>query len=91
MDEKQGWRSLAKGAVSIKSSKYYKTGDWGIEKPDFDLNRCTKCNLCYYFCPDGSISFGDDGYPTVNMFHCKGCGICAFECPSKSITMKSNK
>ena len=91
MTEKEGWKDLPKGAVSIKSSRDYKTGDWGIEKPEFDYNRCTRCNLCSFFCPDGSITFNEEGYPEVDHYHCKGCGICAKECPSTTITMVPNK
>ena len=49
-ERKPGWRELPRGAVSTKSSKDYKTGDWGITKPEFDRDKCTKCTLCHFYC-----------------------------------------
>lgn len=86
-ENKPGWRDLPKGAVSTMSSKDYETGDWGIEKPDFDQKKCVKCTLCHFFCPEGAISVGEDGYPKLDEKHCKGCGVCAKECPAKCIRM----
>ena len=90
-ESKHGWRELPTGAVSTKSSKDYETGDWGIEKPDFDRDRCTKCMLCHFYCPEGAIHVREDGYTDVDLKHCKGCGICAEECPVKCITMVRKK
>lgn len=88
---KPGWRELPRGAVSIKSSKDYVTGDWGIEQPKFDRERCVTCTLCHFFCPEGAISMGKDGYPVLDEKHCKGCGVCAEECPAKCIKMVRKK
>jgi Pyruvate/2-oxoacid:ferredoxin oxidoreductase delta subunit len=44
------------GAVMTKSSMEYETGDWGVEKPQIDLEKCTQCTLCHYFCPEGAIT-----------------------------------
>ena len=85
--QKPGANDLPKGAVMTKSSLEYPTGDWGVEKPQIDLERCTQCTLCHYFCPEGTIPMKDDGYPEVNFDYCKGCGICAEECPVKCIEM----
>ena len=88
-DVKPGWKDLPKGAVVTKSSAEYETGDWGIEKPVFDMSKCSKCTLCHFFCPEGAISIGEEGYPEVDERYCKGCGICAYECPVKCITMEA--
>jgi len=90
-ERKPGWRELPRGAVSTKSSKDYKTGDWGISKPEFDRDKCTKCTLCHFYCPEGAICIGEDGHPSVDLDHCKGCGICAEECPVSCITMVITK
>ena len=82
---------LPKGAVMTKSSMEYETGDWGVEKPNIDLEKCTQCTLCHYFCPEGAILMKDDGYPEVRNNYCKGCGICAEECPVKCIVMVRTK
>lgn len=91
MNKKPGWQELPKGAVSTKSSRDYATGDWGIEKPKFDREKCTKCTLCHFFCPEGAIQVNDEGYPEVDEKHCKGCGVCAEECPANCIEMVRSK
>jgi len=91
MSKKPGWRELPRGAVSTKSSRDYKTGDWGIEKPKFNHGKCSKCTLCHFFCPEGAVKFNEEGYPVVDESHCKGCGICAKECPVKCIEMVRSK
>jgi len=55
-------------------------------KPKVDYSKCTKCRLCWLYCPDGVIKMAEEG-PKVDYAHCKGCGICAEECPVKAITM----
>ena len=90
-ERKRGWKTLPKGAVPYKSSKDYKTGDWGVAKPIMDRTRCTKCTLCHFFCPEGAITVRTDGYTEVNYDYCKGCGVCANECPVKCIKMEMKK
>ncbi|UCH71305.1 MAG: 4Fe-4S binding protein [Candidatus Bathyarchaeota archaeon] len=64
------------------------TGTWRIYRPIIDKEKCTKCILCWLYCPEGSITLGSDYTPEINLKHCKGCGICAKECPLKIIAMK---
>ena len=90
-EQKPNWRELPKGAVSTKSSIEYETGDWGVEKPEIDLEKCTKCMFCHFFCPEGAIHVRDDGYTEVDLRYCKGCGICGDECPVKCIVMVRKK
>ena len=86
-EQKPGARDLPKGAVMTNSSMDYETGDWGVEKPHIDLEMCTQCTLCHYFCPEGAIVMKEDSFPEVRNNYCKGCGICAEECPVKCIAM----
>jgi len=79
------------GAIPFKSSKEYKTGDWGVAHPKIDHSKCTKCTLCHFFCPEGAIKVREDGYTEVDYNYCKGCGICASECPVKCIEMIMKK
>ena len=86
-EQKPGWRELSRGAVPYKSAEEYETGDWGVERPEIDLSRCTKCTLCHFYCPEGAIKVREDGYVEVDLRYCKGCGICAEECPINCIEM----
>ncbi len=89
--KKPGWRELPRGAVSYKSAREYETGDWGVVYPQVDHEKCTRCTLCHFFCPEGAIRVKEDGYTEVKLGHCKGCGICAEECPVKCITMVNKR
>ncbi|MFH1002649.1 MAG: 4Fe-4S binding protein [Chloroflexota bacterium] len=71
------------------SARQYQTGTWRSERAIMNREKCTKCGLCYIFCPEGCIQPAPDaeGYFDIDLFYCKGCGICAHECPSDAITM----
>jgi pyruvate ferredoxin oxidoreductase delta subunit len=69
------------------SSVQYKTGEWRTLRPMLDKSKCTKCALCWVYCPDMAITIGEDGFPICDLDYCKGCGICAEECSLKAITM----
>jgi pyruvate ferredoxin oxidoreductase delta subunit len=60
-----------------------KTGGWRTMKPLRDKAKCTKCGICWQFCPDAAINEDFE----VNYDYCKGCGICAKECPFNAIQM----
>lgn len=85
------WKDINIGTIVTDpgSASQYKTGDWRSQRPIFDKDKCTKCGLCYIYCPDCCIYQTDDGYFEADLFYCKGCGICATECPPKAgaITM----
>jgi pyruvate ferredoxin oxidoreductase gamma subunit len=57
------------------------TGSWRIFRPVIDLDACTRCGICFAFCPDGAIALDDRGYPVIDYDNCKGCMICSRECP----------
>ena len=62
-----------------------KTGGWRTLKPvkDKDKSKCTKCGICWQFCPEAAINEKFD----IDLKYCKGCGICAKECVFKAINM----
>jgi pyruvate ferredoxin oxidoreductase delta subunit len=60
-----------------------KTGSWRTFVPVLDPDRCTKCLLCWVYCPEACISKDLD----IDLDYCKGCGICAEECPQDAIAM----
>ena len=61
------------------------TGSWRDVKPVLDHEKCTRCGLCWIYCPDLCISRENDY--EINYDYCKGCGICAEECPTSAIIM----
>ena len=64
-----------------------RTGFWRTFKPIINRDRCTKCLLCWLYCPEGAIIRTEDDSVFVDYDYCKGCGICANECPRKAIKM----
>ncbi len=52
----------------------------------FSCGRCTQCDTCLVYCPDGVISRCDDGY-RIDEEYCKGCGICVAECPRRAMDL----
>ena len=63
------------------------TGSWRTFRPVIDRAKCTKCNVCWKYCPDVAISLDAEGWPVVSLEACKGCGICAEECKPKAIEL----
>ncbi|HKZ93292.1 MAG TPA: 4Fe-4S binding protein [Candidatus Bathyarchaeia archaeon] len=64
------------------------TGSWRTFRPAINLEKCTKCRICWIYCPDACIELNPDNVPKINYEYCKGCGICAHECPMKIIVME---
>jgi 2-oxoacid:acceptor oxidoreductase gamma subunit (pyruvate/2-ketoisovalerate family)/2-oxoacid:acceptor oxidoreductase delta subunit (pyruvate/2-ketoisovalerate family) len=79
--------AVPEGPVARRSSDIYHTASWRTLTPVIHLERCTKCNFCWKFCPDDAIGFDGNGYPVIRLDYCKGCGICATECPPRTIEM----
>lgn len=80
-------RPLPDGPVASDSSAVLRTSSWRTLSPRIELDRCTRCNFCWKFCPDVAIRLDRRGYPVVDEEHCKGCGICAEVCPPRTIRM----
>ena len=83
------WRDLQVGAIVTQpgSAKEYRTGDWRLQRPVLDEEKCIKCGFCYIYCPDACYQRDEEGFFRVNLYYCKGCGICAQECPTGAISM----
>ena len=56
----------------------------------FSCGTCTRCDICYQYCPDMSVLKNKEGYD-FNYDYCKGCAICAEECPRGVIHMEAEK
>ncbi|MEM2059017.1 MAG: pyruvate synthase subunit PorD [Thermoproteota archaeon] len=84
------WYELPIGCSNVEpgSSLNNRTQGWRTFTPMVDNAKCTKCWLCWVFCPEGAISLNDNGFAKINYDYCKGCGICANECPSRAISMR---
>lgn len=82
-----------KGAIitDVGSTAKNKTGSWRSMRPKVDEKKCTRCGICWQFCPDIAIRITKEKGAVMNFDYCKGCGICAKECPFKAITMEPEK
>ncbi|MBE0519999.1 FAD-dependent oxidoreductase [Candidatus Bathyarchaeota archaeon] len=54
----------------------------------FSCGYCRACDICWIFCPDGSVDLENGGKPEFDYDYCKGCGICSNECPCGVIIME---
>ncbi len=88
-DKIKSWKEIPIGGLitTPASSLEYPTGNWRALKPVLDQEKCIKCLLCWFFCPEPAIKRHKDDSVEINYDYCKGCGICANECPVKAITM----
>ncbi len=75
------------GLVGPGSTVANETGTWRDLAPVLNMDECTNCLLCWFFCPDGSIAKETEGL-SIDYYHCKGCGICAQICPTGAILMQ---
>ncbi len=87
--------------IAYAPSTNNKTSSWRTSKPIIEYSKCTRCMICWKFCPDVAIEISDGKnvaspnprfstmeIPLINYDYCKGCGICANECPFDAIEMK---
>jgi pyruvate ferredoxin oxidoreductase gamma subunit len=75
------------GRVGVGSSPSNRTGSWRVSRPILDGSKCTNCLLCWFYCPDGSITRGDK-IVEIHYDYCKGCGVCVAVCAPKAIHME---
>ncbi|MCQ5363174.1 MAG: 4Fe-4S binding protein [Candidatus Methanomethylicia archaeon] len=89
MSRLKGWKEIPIGGTIVEpgSSVEFDVSSWRTFRPVFDKKKCTKCGMCWIFCPEGAIKINDDGTYDVNLSYCKGCGICQKACAVKAITM----
>lgn len=83
-----GYDDVLLGAPTITqpgNSDLRQTGNWRVERPEIDIDLCTRCDLCFVRCPDGAIALDEEGYPVIDYSHCKGCLICRQICPIHAV------
>jgi pyruvate ferredoxin oxidoreductase gamma subunit len=62
-----------------------RTGNWRVFRPVIELGRCTRCWICFVWCPEGAIRLEADDTPRIDYEVCKGCLVCVEECPTRTI------
>lgn len=82
---KMGWTELPIGGLipTPGNTDRYTTGGWRTFRPILDLEKCTDCAICWFYCPDTAIVFTQQKMWGFALNHCKGCGICAAVCPPR--------
>jgi 2-oxoacid:acceptor oxidoreductase delta subunit (pyruvate/2-ketoisovalerate family) len=89
------WQDLPIGGVIVQAGNAagYETGGWRAFRPVINwqktstMKACTKCLICWLYCPESAMMVADGEFMGVDLDHCKGCGICEQVCPSNCITM----
>lgn len=59
----------------------------GLPKISQPNGLCTKCRVCYIFCPKRAIELGPDDVHIIHEDKCNSCGICVKICPRKAISV----
>jgi pyruvate ferredoxin oxidoreductase gamma subunit len=72
--------------LAAPNTRARRTGSWRVFRPVIALDRCTRCWICFAWCPDGAIALDAADTPRIDEEVCKGCLICAEECPREAIT-----
>lgn len=71
--------NLPEFPITLTTTLGSPTGSWRMRQPRF-TEKCTSCQLCQAFCPDGAITEVQSSMQ-VNLDFCKGCEICFQVCP----------
>lgn len=89
MTKLKGWKEIPIGGTIVEpgSSVEFDVSSWRTFRPILDKKKCTKCGMCWVYCPEGAIKINEDGTYEVDLSFCKGCGICQKACAVKAITM----
>jgi pyruvate ferredoxin oxidoreductase delta subunit len=87
--ELKGWKEIPEGGTVEEpgSSTQFNVQSWRTNRPEMDKKKCTKCGMCWLYCPEAAIKILDDGSYEIDLTYCKGCGICSKACALKAITM----
>ena len=85
----KSWKELTEGGVVTEpgSSINFDVSTWRTFRPVMNKTKCTKCGMCWIFCPEGAIKPCKEGGYEIDLEYCKGCGICQRACAVKAISM----
>ncbi len=73
---------------AVGNSPERHTGSWRQFRPVLQPEKCSRCWLCFVWCPDAAIALDHDDYPVVDYDVCKGCLLCAHECPTHAFNIE---
>lgn len=79
-------RVAAPSIYAVGNSPERKTGNWRQFRPVLDVDKCTRCWICFVRCPEAAIALDANDYPVVDYDECKGCLLCVHECPTHAFT-----
>jgi pyruvate ferredoxin oxidoreductase gamma subunit len=77
----------APSIYAIANSPQRQTGNWRQFRPVLHREQCTRCWLCFVWCPEAAIALDAEDYPVVDYSVCKGCLLCAHECPTQAFSI----
>jgi pyruvate ferredoxin oxidoreductase gamma subunit len=78
----------APSIYAIANSPQRQTGSWRQFRPVLHREHCTRCWLCFVWCPEAAIVLDANDYPVVDYTVCKGCLLCAHECPTQAFSIE---
>lgn len=78
-----GEKDMPPMPASLGSMLSNPTSSWRSIRPVIREEKCTRCMICWKYCPEPAILPTDP--PTIDYDYCKGCGICIEECPFDAI------
>ncbi len=78
----------APSIYAVSNSPQRHTGSWRQFRPVLQPEKCTRCWLCFVWCPEAAISLDQDEFPVVDYDVCKGCLLCAHECPTHAFRVE---
>lgn len=84
-------RVAAPSIYAVGNSPERKTGNWRQFRPVLDVEKCTRCWICFVRCPEAAISLDANDYPVVDYDECKGCLLCVHECPTHAFTAEKER
>jgi 2-oxoacid:acceptor oxidoreductase delta subunit (pyruvate/2-ketoisovalerate family) len=77
----------APSIYAVANSPQRQTGSWRQFRPVLHREQCTRCWLCFVWCPEAAIALDAEEYPVVDYSVCKGCLLCAHECPTQAFSI----
>lgn len=81
-------KNLSMGCVTQRTRGRLHALEGGLR---WDPEKCDHCETCAENCPNGAISFDENGRFSVFWHNCKLCQHCVLICPRQAISMEGGK